>query len=228
MSMILRDIRFPVREATLYGHVADRKGIPPGLSWSVEVQTEEQILKIPAVEESIDDEIFAAPRMSCEFEGFLMRRWLELEGKTVHSDTAAALPFPAAFSYFEEHERIPDSTLKFVKRSGNKFQIYWAGTCHPRLGEPYETDVPFLIQTEATFKEMSVHVNRKDTDATTLERLSQYLDPADFIQYPMKETVHQIPVENRFGIIDPLLRLVFRGPKTKPYVSRRSLFEPRV
>jgi hypothetical protein len=145
-----------------------------------------------------DDEYFAAPRISWgEFSFPSMHRWYDLEGKILSSDMVGRTPsVPAgAYSYFSEHEAIPISTLKFVKRSGNKFVIHWEGI----LGEPYQKDVPFLIQTEAVFKGIGIMANQSDTDATTPERLSKYIDPADFIQHPMKETIRDFPVENRFG-----------------------------
>jgi hypothetical protein len=174
--------------------------------------------------------MFFAPRMSWgEFNFPTMRRWFDLEGKTVHSDETDSKPgTPHAFSYFDTHEAMPKSTLKFVKRAGNKFVIHWEGTCNPLQEEPYYQDVPFLIETEAIFKEISIQAGKNDTDATTLERLSKYLDPADFIQHPMKEIVRNDPVENRFGIIDPLMRWVFGRPDTIRSVQRYSTFEPRV
>lgn len=232
MYMILRDIHFPIREATISGYMLNPdwlnkygKNENPGLEWEVVVQTEEQTLY-----EETDEEIFVDPRISwAEFSFPTMRRWFDLEGKTVHSDATNRDPSAqVAFSYFWTHEAILNSTLKFVKRAGNKFVIHWEGTCDPLLGEPYHKDVPFLIQTEAAFKEITVQASQSDTDATTLERLSKYLDPADFIQHPMKEIVRDDPVENRFGIIDPLLRWVFRCPDTKRWVQRYSIFEPRV
>jgi hypothetical protein len=232
MNMILRDIQIPVREATISGYMLDPdwlnkygKDENPGLEWEVVVQTEEK-----AIYEGTDDEIIVDPRMSWgEFSFPTMRRWFELEGKTIHFDESNDdLSAPHPFSYFWTHELIPYSTLKFVKRAGNKFLIHWEGMCDPLLEEPYYKDVPFLIQTEATFKEISIQASQSDTDATTRERLSKYLDPDDFIQHPMKETVRVDPVENRFGIIDPLLRWVFGCPSTRRVVFRSSVFEPRV
>ena len=232
MSMILRDIRLPIREATITGYMLDPDWLDkygedesPGLEWEVSVQTEER-----AIYEGTDDEIFLDPRMSWgEFSFPTMRRWYDLEGKTIHFDEAKSDPkAPHPFSYFWTHELIPRSTLKFVKRAGNKFRIHWEGTCNPMLGGQYDRDVPFLIETEAAFKEISLQASRSDTDATTLERLSKYLDPADLIQHPIKETVRDFPVEKRFGIIDPLLRWVFRRPDTTRVVFRSSIFEPRV
>jgi hypothetical protein len=232
MNMILRDIQIPVREATISGYMLDPdwlnkygKDENPGLEWEVVVQTEEK-----AICEGTDDETIVDPRMSWGELSFpTMRRWLDLEGKTIHSDATNRDPSAqVAYSYFWTHEAILNSTLKFVKRAGNKFVIHWEGTCNPMLGEPYDKDVPFLIQTEAIFKEISIQASQSDTDATTLERLSKYLDPADFIQHPMKETVRVDPVENRFGIIDPLLRWVFGCPSTRRVVFRSSVFEPRV
>ena len=228
MNMILRDIHFPVREATISGYMLDPdwlnkygKDENPGLCWEVVVDTEEQ---------PIDEDLFPqAPRISWGEFSFPMRRWFELEGKIVHSDATNRDPsVPNAFSYFWTHEPIPYSTLKFVKRVGNKFVIHWQGTCNPMLEEPYNKDVPFLIQTEAAFKEISVQASQTDTDATTLERLSKYLDPADFLQHPMKEIVRHDPVENRFGIIAPWLRGLFGCPGTRRSVQRYSIFEPRV
>lgn len=229
MNMILRDIHFPICEATITGYMINLdwlnkygKDENPGLCWEVVVQTEE----LP----ELDDLFPQAPRISWgEFSFPTMRRWFDLEGKTVHSDPANNdQGDPVAISYFWTHETIPYSTLKFVKRAENKFLIHWEGKCNPNLGEPYDTDVPFLIETEATFKEISVAATQSDTDATTLERLSKYLDPADFIQHPMKEIIRNDPVENRFGLIDPLLRRVFGFPSTKRSIQRYSVFEPRV
>lgn len=231
MSMILKDIRFRVREATIYGFVADSRGEPPGLSWFVEVLTEERVLKSGAADDPDAGEIYADPRMSCEFKIFPMRSWAELEGKTVDSDDAeriGSIRLPSAISYFETHESMPSSLLKFVKRAGNKFQIHWEGRCHPLLGEPYQRDVPFLIEAEAVFKELGVHVGPRDTDETALARLSRHLDPAGFIQRPIKETSRRIPVENRFGLFDSLLRRIFPGSGTRRHISRQSIFEPRV
>lgn len=232
MNMILRDIHFPIREATISGYILDPDWVNKygknenlRLEWEVVVQTEEQ-----TIDEGTDEEFFADPRFSWgEFSFPTMRRWFELEGKTIHFDAANSdLSAPHPFSYFETHELIPISTLKFVKRAGNKFVIHWEGVCDPMLSEPYNKNVPFLIQTEAAFKEITVSANQRDTDSTTLERLAKYLDATDFIQHPMKETVHNIPVENRFGIIDPLLRRVFGCPDTRRWVQRYSIFEPRL
>lgn len=227
MSMIIGDIRFSLRDATIYGHLADSKGVPPGLSWYLEVQTEKQTVKVRMEDEDpIEEEISAELRLSCEFESDPMRRWLELESKTVHSNMAEGRQFPSGFSYFETHEYIPYSTLKFVKRMGNKFRIHWEGKCNPVFGEPYNTDVPFLIQTEANFIEISVHVNRRDTDATVLARLSEYLDPSDFIQHPIKETVYDMPLEYIDSIFEKGLRWLFNCPKR--VTTRSSIFEPRI
>lgn len=230
--MILRDIQFPIREATISGYMIKLdwlnkygKNEDPGLCWEVVVQTEEQILF-----EETGDENFTAPRISWgEFSFPAMRRWFDLEGKILSSDMVSRTPSVpgGAFSYFWTHEAIPNSTLKFVKRSGNKFVIHWQGICDPLMGEPYGKDVPFLIQTEAVFKGISITASQSDTDATTLERLSKYLEPADFIQQPMKETVRDFPVENRFGVTDPLLRWVFGCPDTQRVVFRDSIFDPR-
>ena len=232
MNMILGDIQFPIREATISGYMIKLDGLnkygkndDPGLCWEVVVQTEEQILF-----EGTDYETFTAPRISWgEFSFPAMRRWSDLEGKTLNSDMVRRTrDVPAgAFSYFWTHEAIPNSTLKFVKRAGNKFVIHWEGICDPLMEEPYHKNVPFLIQTEAVFKQIGISASQSDTDATTLERLSKYLDPADFIQQPIKETVRDFPVENRFGIIDPLLRWVFGGSDKKRVVFRDSIFEPR-
>jgi len=219
MYMILRDIDFPVREATITGYIHHPeyvKDANPGLEWDVVVQTEEQLIDAEA-------------RISWGEFSFPMRRWLELEGKTIHFDvTRDGLSAPRAFSYFATHELIPYSTLKFVKRVGTKFVIHWEGTCSPLLGEPYQKDVPFRIQTEAAFKEVSVMAGPDDTDATTLALLSKYLDPADFIQHPLKETVRDIPVENRFGIFDLLLRWIFPSSGSRQIRFRYSVFEPRI
>jgi hypothetical protein len=232
MYMILRDIQIPIQDATINGYMLNPdwlnkhgKDENPGLCWEVVVQTEEQ-----TIFEETDDETIIAPRMSwAEFSFPTMRRWFDLEGKTVHFDKSDKNPGASAgFSYFWTHETMPSSTLTFVKRAGGKFEIQWEGTCHPLLEEPYYKNVPFLIQTEAVFQEIGIQASQSDTDATTLERLSQYLDPADFIQHLMKETVRIDPVENRFGIIDPLLRWIFRCPDTRRTVFRSSIFEPRV
>jgi hypothetical protein len=228
--MILRDIHIPVREATISGYMLNPdwlnrygKNENAGLCWEVVVQTEEKSINEDT------DELFFDPRLSWgEFSFPTMRRWLELEGKTLHFDAADGdLGAPHPFSYFGTHELIPYSTLNFVKRTGNKFQIHWEGTCHPLLDEPYNKNVPFRIQTEAVFKEITVQASRSDTDATTRERLSKYVDPADFIQHPMTETAREVPVENRFGIIDPLLRRIFGLPETTQWIQRYSVFEPR-
>jgi hypothetical protein len=231
MNMILRDIHFPIREATISGYMLNPdwlnkygKDESPGLEWEVVVQTEDQVIY-----EETDDETIASPRISWgEFSFPTMRRWMDLEGKVVNSGMVNRTPgvSAGAYSYFWTHEPILNSTLKFVKRAGNKFEIHWEGTCNPLLLEPYNKDVPFLIQTEATFKEITVQANQIDTDTTTRERLSRYLDPADFIQHPMKEVVHNTPVANRFGIFDPLLRWLFRRPSTGRAVQRYSIFEP--
>jgi hypothetical protein len=227
MSIIIGDICFSLRDAAIYGNLADSKGVPPGLSWYLEVQTETQPVKVSMEDEDpIEEEMSADLRLSCEFESDPMRRWLELEGKTVHSNMAEGQQFPAAFSYFETHEYIPYSTLKFVKRTGNKFQIHWEGKCNPVFGEPYNSDVPFLIQTEATFKEISVHVNPRDTEATVLARLSEYLDPSDFIQHPIKEMIVDIPFEYIDSIFEKGLRRLFNCPKC--VTTRSSIFEPRI
>lgn len=49
--MILRDVHFPIREATIAGYMLDPdwlnkygKDESPGLEWEVNVQTEEQVL----------------------------------------------------------------------------------------------------------------------------------------------------------------------------------------
>ena len=232
MSMILGDIQFPIREATISGYMIKLDGLnkygkneDPGLCWEVIVQTEGQILF-----EGTDDEYFTAPRISWgEFSFPAMRRWFDLEGKVLSSDMVGRTPsVPAgACSYFDTHDAVSNSTLKFVKRSGNKFVIHWEGICDSLMGESYDKGVPFLIQTEAVFKQIGISANQSDTDATTRERLSKYLDPADFIQHPIKETVRDFPVENRFGIIDPLLRWVFGGSDTERVVFRDSIFEPR-
>ncbi len=233
MNMILRDISFPIREATISGYMLNPdslkkygKNESPGLEWEVIVQTEEQ-----AIFEGAEEETIASPRISWgEFSFPDIRRWMDLEGKVVNSEMVnRTLNVPAgAYSYFWTHESILNSTLKFVKRDGNKFVIHWEGTCNPLLSEPYNKDVPFLIQTEAVFKEITVQASQSDTDATTRERLSKYIDPADFIQHPMKETVYNIPVENRFGIFDPWLRRLFHYPDTRQWVQRCSRFESHV
>src|SRR5688572_679060 len=116
MNMILRDIHFPIREATISSYILDPdwlnkygKNENPGLCWEVVVQTEEQ---------PIGEEITAAPRISWGEFSFPLRRWLELEGQTIHSDAANQDPGAHAFSYFWTHEVIPYSTLKFVKSVG--------------------------------------------------------------------------------------------------------------
>jgi hypothetical protein len=227
MNMILGDINLPVREATINGYILHPdyvKNENPGLDWEVIVQTEEKVLF-----EETDDEIYLSPRISWgEFSFPTMRRWFELEGKSLHFDAARDdLSAPHPFSYFNTHELIPSSTLKFAERAGNKFLIHWEGTCDALWVEPYNKDVPFLIQTEAVFKEISVMASESDTDATTRELLAKYLDPDDFIQHPLKEVAQNVAVENRFGIIEPLLRWVFGSPDTKQMKYRYSLFEPR-
>lgn len=226
MTMLLRDIRFPLREAIISGYILNPdwlnnygKDEQPGLYWSVRVQTEEQF---------IGGEFFAAPRISWDEISFpLLSRWLDIEGKTVHCDAAdPRVPHPC--SYFDTHEIIPSSTLKIGERAGHKFRIHWEGTCDPLLEAPYDKDVPFIIQTEATFKEISVQAGRSDTDATTLERLSKYLNPADFIQHPIKEIVRNDPVQNRYGMIGSLRDWIFRSPATRRSVQRYSIFEPRI
>ncbi|HEX8287618.1 MAG TPA: hypothetical protein VF556_06480 [Pyrinomonadaceae bacterium] len=226
MSMILRDIHFPVREATISGYILNPDWLGkygenenPGLCWEVEVHTEEQ---------SVGESFLDNAQMSCGEFSLPIRRWTELEGKTVVSDkNNKDIGAPNALSHFWTHELIPYSTLKFGERAENKFVVHWEGVCHPMLDEPYDTNVPFLIQTEAVFKEISVSASQSDTDATTLERLSKYLDTADLIQRPMKEIVRNDPVENRFGMIDPFVRRLFGFPSTRRSVQRYSIFEPR-
>lgn len=228
MSMILRDINFPVREATINGYLINLdwlnkygKNENPGLCWEVVVDAEE----LP----ELADVFPQAPRISWgEFSFPTMRRWSDLEGKIVCCDADRDPHSPVAVSYFWTHETVSHSTLKFVKRTNNKFEIYWEGKCNPHLGEPYHTDVPFLIETEAVFEQISLGASQSDTDATTLERLSKYLDPGDFIQHPIKETIREDPVENRFGVLDLALRWLFRCPDTVRTVQRYSVFKPRV
>lgn len=230
MNMILRDIRFPIRQATISGYMLPNKygkDEYAGLYWEVVVQTEEQRI----IFEEDDHYEVTAPRISWgEFSFPTMRRWSDLEQKTLNSDIVGRTPdVPAgALSYFWTHECIPNSTLQFVKRTGNKFVIHWAGICEPQMREPYHKEVPFLIQTEAVFDKISIPASPSDTDATTLERLSKYLDTADLIQHPIKETVRDFPVKNRFGIFSPLLRWVSGRSDTERVVFRDSIFQPRL
>jgi hypothetical protein len=233
MNMILGDIRLPIREATISGYMLDPDWLReyggnerPRLEWEVVVQTEER-----AIHEETDDETILDPRMSWgEFSFPAMRRWLDLEGKIISYDATGdgARGVVRAFSYFATHEAMAESTLHFGERAGNKFVIRWQGTCDPLLEEPYHKNVPFLIQTEAVLQEITVHAAPSDTDATTLERLSKHIDPADLIQRPMKEVVHNVPVKKRFGIFDPLLGRIFRRPGAGRSIHRYSVFEPRV
>lgn len=226
MNMLLSDIRFSIREATISGHILNPdwlnnygKDENPGLFWSVQVQTEEQLL---------GGEFFVAPRISWDEVSFpLLSRWSDIEGKTVYCD-AADLRSPHPYSYFETHEVIPSSTLKIGKRVGNKFRIHWEGTCDPMLEEPYDKGVPFIIQTKATFNEISVQASLSDTDTTTQERLSKYLDSDDLIQHPMKEIVRDDLAQNHNGMIDSLSRWILRSPVTRRTVQRYSIFEPRI
>jgi hypothetical protein len=66
MNMILRDIHFPIREATISGYILDpdwlnkyAKNENLRLEWEVVVQTEEQ-----TIDEGTDEEFFAASKGS--------------------------------------------------------------------------------------------------------------------------------------------------------------------
>jgi hypothetical protein len=233
MNMMLGDIRFSISEATIVGYMLDPDWLSKygqnesaALQWEVIVQTEEQLLF-----EETDDEIYADPRISWgEFSFPDMRRWTDLEGKSVGSEAGrrdANVPAVAS-SYFWTHEAIPTSTLQFSKRTGSKFEIRWEGFCNPLWQEPYHKDVPFSIEAEAVFQKITVAAGKSDTDQTARERLAKYVDPSDLVQHPIKELVREDPVENRFGVFDPLLRRIFGLPATRRSVQRSSLFEPRL
>jgi hypothetical protein len=96
MTMILRELSFPVREATIFGYLLnpdwlDKYGRDEyqGLAWEVIVQTEELM---------IDEEYYAEPRLTCGEFSLPIRRWPELEGQIVRSGAARGPGAPVALS----------------------------------------------------------------------------------------------------------------------------------
>jgi hypothetical protein len=120
-----------------------------------------------------------------------VRRWWEIEGQTIQWDTPAdeRSGIPNGGFYLFEHNDILQATLRFLDRKGRRFRIHWKGSCNVFWDKnKYGEDVPFDLNTVATFTGISVGGSWKDNDETMRKRLSQYLDPADFVQQPIQRS----------------------------------------
>ncbi len=162
MYLKLRDVQFPVKRAVANAIVGEKS-----LLWSVDVEMEEG---------NVEDS-FASPRFYADGLVFDVYRWAELKGKSIlleapFSDFAG----PRAATYFWGHEPIPRSELTFVEKLGRDFLVRWEGICDPYWAEPFEANVPFLIEAQMTFTQFQAGIQGQQGNEKIIDWLSNSLD----------------------------------------------------
>ncbi len=183
MSLILKDLVFEIDEATLCGGVPDpywmgeyHPGGDPRLGWMLDI-----LLKPKEVEDS-DWE----PRVYHDSLHFPVRKWVEIAGQVVEWESAFdENGEPNGCFYVFQHEDISRSRLEFLDRKHARILIYWEGLCNVFGTEEYGEDVPFSLNTWATFTEITVRGSEADSDKTLRDRLSLYLDLDCLVQHPI-------------------------------------------
>jgi len=191
MELKVRDLSFRIVKATIsaglsdpYWHATYNSGQRFGLNWGLNIETEEK---------RIDDEIWR-PRVYHEALEFPIRHWMELAGQVVKWDVAFDPETNKANGgfYVWEHGEINRALLQFSSRQGLNFPVRWSGDCNIYWDdEEYGEDVPFSLETTATFERVRLAGSEADTDETMVQRLSQYLDPDNFTQQPIEMSGHK-------------------------------------
>lgn len=189
MAFTLDGVIFGIESATLAASVPDpywcdtyNDGEGKELSWQLDVRMEEVEVDDAPWEPSIYHHSLLLP----------VRRWMEIEGQTITWVTACdpETDEPNGGFYVWEHEDIPRAVLRFLTRNGTGFQLSWEGECNVFWDERFGENVPFRLQTVASFTGVLIHGSERDTAETMRQRLSQFLDPDDFIQGPVERGTH--------------------------------------
>ncbi len=189
MRLRLKDLVFDVSTAELSGRIPDpywhlkyNTGGDRRLFWLLHIKTEQRM---------IDGQRWC-PGVYHESLYLPVRNWTDVGGQVIQWDE----PFDDDTGelnggfYVFEHGDIPRGRLHFGRRYGNRFSVFWEGTCNVHWNSQLWEDVPFSINAEATFSEIVVAGSSNDDDATMLDRLSLYLQPTDLEQLPIKYEKH--------------------------------------
>ena len=205
MWIRLKELLFPIRRAKLSAAVPDpywsAKYNPSGdarLFWRFELEGE----RADGVE-------MWEPLASHENLHFPIRRWVEVAGQVVEWSSAADNESgePNGSLYVVEHEAIFQGRLAFLERDGLRFRFSWVGICDVFWDEEYGQNVQFSAEGWATFTEIVVRGNEKDTAESLRERLGEYLDTQDFVQGPMCRGGHYNDgVEFVHAVFTPVVR----------------------
>lgn len=205
-TLRIRDLVFPVREATLSGWL----GLPPqsgngGLSWTLDIRCEEV--------EVLDDDW--KPRLY--YEGFTAvgAGWKDLAGLRLAWSPDAVRPDdgPCAM-YIWEHGAIPRATLEIGPRDGDRFRVCWEGRCEIFYNEDYMDDVPFSAETWARFSHISVLGDFDQGVDQLSQRLAVQTDMTDLRPGPLRPFGQATRRAGLMGIVDRL-----RPPRTRNVID---------
>jgi len=178
----IKDRKFDIYEAKIsvtiqdpywfkkYGSEFDHKYF-----WSISVSTEEQEFDDYCWEPSASHDEILLP----------IRNWYELENTTLEWQE------PKGNFYVFGHENIYESQLIIGQRKENRFKLNWKGLCDIHWNEEYSERVPFEIECEAEFTGLGANASEKDTDASVLNRVHQYLDTENLKQYSIDHKTHK-------------------------------------
>ena len=190
MKLRLRDLVFDIDSATLGAGLADPYWAakydpknPVSLNWSLAIECKDLE----------HDEEFWAPAVTYDGARPAVERWTDWAGQVIEWTR----PFdkvtgkPNGSFYVFDHSDIRRSRIEFVSRRGLDFDIDWSGVCDVHWKGKYKTSVPFALRATATFTDIIVHANERDTEATVRERLSQHLKLDGLRQGPFEHSEHR-------------------------------------
>lgn len=182
MQLTLRDRVFPIESATLSAGMWDpywsknyNNGIPPRLTWMLELKC--------ALREH--DETSWGPHLYHDNLIFPSRNWRDIAGQRREWTSAldAKTGDHNGCMYVFEHADIHEGALSFGAWSGRFIDVSWRGVCDVFWDEGgYGRRVPFAATAHVGFRNVLLHGNIKDTEASYRDRFAQHLNPDDFDQ----------------------------------------------
>lgn len=157
---------FPVKNATLSGAIPDPYWVgeyspsePEGVCWMLHV--------ICGSEDQED-----GANLTSEVIRMSSKSWKNLEGTSVAWKTPydeQGDPFGSILADYED-EDIAEGTIVFGKRNGVNYELTWKGICGK----------PFSLSASVEFTGITVRASEKDSDASILARISEFLEPEEF------------------------------------------------
>lgn len=180
-----RNLSFRVTTAHLDGcMIHPEKGFVNGVSWMLHVGTE-------ADGRSFLDEFgdFEKQGVGLNHDRIRLgiRSWKQIEGCCFKWSEACDDQGQSNGSMFVfEHGSLHQGEIRFGKREGREFELFWTGLGDMYCDDEFDERVPFELNTRVRLNEIRVEATEHHTEESIVEMVRKYIDPDEYTIGPFK------------------------------------------